>query len=370
MMFQKRFVREFAATLLASSIAVAGAQAQIATTTTSSTSSVGCLVAQAEMAPGGSTPAQTLYVATQNNIYLYSLGATTPRLTISQGLTGVTQIAIDRAGRVYASNFGEPIAYANTSVTEYLVGETSPVLTRTNGASSATGVAVDYCGNVYASEYYAGAVSVYHAAQVNPFMQVAIGTPQQLAIHGHELFVEVNNPAVADQGEILVYPTGSVLTVTAPGPLPQNALTSVGPFVVGIGGSVYAGGAVIANDVGFEEFVDVFAPGHTSPRTSVVVSTGRNAGIPPSVFVAGASLYVSAADINTVFQYKIGWTLQLVRTITADLNQPGSMAVDAQQNLYVLNAGGEVTVYPPDQITPSQIINLPIPGTAVAVAVK
>jgi hypothetical protein len=277
-------------------------------------------------------------------------------------VTGLTQIAVDKAGRIYASNFGEPLThYANTYITEYLPGETTPVLTRTT--APATGVAVDDCGNVYGGEYYTGVVNVYHAGQVDPFTQLNVITPQLLATHGNELFAAQNLVVPGTQGRIVVYPTGSVLTVSAPGPLPENSLTSVGPFVVDHDGSVYAGGDVIAADVGFEEFVDVFAPGSTSPRTSVVVSTGRNAGILPFVFVAGTSLYVAAADINTVFQYQIGPTLKLIRTITDGLNQPGSMAVDAHQNLYVLNAGG-VTVYPPGETTPSQAIALPNFGTS------
>jgi hypothetical protein len=308
----------------------------------------------------------SLYVATQNQIFVYSLGATTPRLTISTGLAGVTQIAIDKAATRYASNFGTAPSYVDSSVTEYLPGNTSPTLTRTNGAFSASGVAVDSSGNVYVSSYYPGMVSEYHAGAADPFLQISgLNGPGLLACGHTVLYV-----GLAGSAQILRFPSGATspdltLTVKAPGSLPGGALTYGGPFVVTPKGTVYAGGAVIASDLGYEEFVDVFAPGASSPSGSVVLSMGSNAQSPPYVSVGIGGLYASASDINSVFQYSNG---RLVRTITNGLNQPGPLAVDGSGQLYVGNAGGTVTVYPPSTTSPSQTII--IPGFAAPVAVE
>jgi hypothetical protein len=311
---------------------------------------------------------QMLYVATLDQIDVYRLGAPKPRNIIKTGLFGVTQLAIDAAGFRYASNFGTQ-SYTNSSVTEYKGGLL--YLMRTNGAFSASGVAVAPSGDVFASSYYRNLVSLYHAGAADPYQQLqgVILSPGLLAFAKHDLYV-----GEAGSAQILRYPTGATapdltLKVVGPGSLPPGAITYGGPFVVGKDGTVYAAGAVTAGDVGYEEFIDVFAPGQASPRTAVVVSTGRSAGSPPYVAVSGSSMYATASDINTAFQYHVGAKLKVTRSITSGLNQPGPVAVDGNGNLYIGNAAGAVTVYPPGATSPSQTIALPESMTPVAVVV-
>lgn len=132
---------------------------------------------------------------------------------------------------------------------------------------------------------------------------------------------------------------------------------------------MYSAGAVTAGDLGYEEFVDVFAPGEASPRASVIVSTGSSAASPPYVAVSDGDMYATASDINSAFQYRVGVKLKLIRSITNGLNQPGPLAVDGNGNLYVGNAAGAVTVYPPGATSPSQTIVLPEFTTPVAVVI-
>lgn len=311
---------------------------------------------------------QLLYVATLDQIDVYALGTVKPRNVIKTGLFGVTQLAIDDGGLRYASNFGTQ-SYTNSSVTEYKGGLL--YLTRTNGAFSASGVAVAPSGDVFASSYYRNLVSLYHAGAADPYQQLqgVILSPGLLAFAKHELYV-----GEAGSAQILRFPTGATtpdltLKVVGPGSLPPGAITDGGPFVVGKDGTVYAAGAVTAGDVGYEEFVDVFAPGQASPRTGVVLSTGRSAGSAPYIAVRGSSMYATATDINAAFQYEVGAKLKVVRSITNGLNQPGPIAVDGNGNLYIGNAAGAVTVYPPGATSPSQTIALPESTTPVAVVI-
>jgi len=301
---------------------------------------------------------QTLYVATYQHIYVYTLGDTEPRLTIDHGLAGISQIAVDKEGKRYAANFGTALNfYRDSSVTEYKRGQTSPFLTITDGASNVTGIAVDEFGDVFASSYYLGTVSVYLRGQTKPVFTFKenVENPGLLFLQGCHLYVQAGSGLF---NTIVRLPESKVLTITAPGELPQGALTNGGPFGVADDGTVYAGGYVTHYDFGYEEFVDVFPPGATEPHASVIVRTGNNADIAPYVAVSGDSLFASASDINTVFEYSISKHLQLVRTITDGLNQPGPLAVDAEGNLYVASAT-EVTVYPPKATSPSQTLLLP-----------
>jgi hypothetical protein len=129
---------------------------------------------------------------------------------------------------------------------------------------------------------------------------------------------------------------------------------------------VYAGGAVIANDLGFEEFVDIFAPNQSSPRATTVVSTGSNAQTPPHVAIDGADLFVTNV-IDSLREYDVKGQPELQRTITTGLNQPGPVAVDARERIYVGNAGGTVTVFAHGTTTPLQTLSLPDFGSPVDV---
>lgn len=351
-------MRRFVLTLTLVVVTLAAAQPSTAQGTIFSSQSAECT--------GSKGHTEALYVATTNKINVYSLGAATPRLIITDGLAGVTQIAIGKQGIVYASNFGAPITFANSGVTEYQPGDTSPTVTRTNGAFSATGVAVDAQENVFVSSFYPNTVSAYRPEAVDPFLVLTKGIsgPGLLAVNSSQLYVgEFGTP------QILQFPSGSSLAIQAPDVLPMGALTFGGPFVVGRDGTVFAAGAVVANDLGFEEFVNEFKPKDNSPLRTAVVSTGSNAASTPFVAASGHDLYVSVSDTNTVFQYVVGKDLKLTRTINTGLNQPGPIAVDSGGCLYVGNSDGQVSVYAPGATTPLRIIPLPDFASPVALVI-
>jgi len=312
---------------------------------------------------GAGQSSQTLYVATSNKVFVYSLGETSPRLIITGGLASVTQIATDAAGKRYVSNFGTGPSYADSSVTEYERGHTSPTFTRTVGAFSASGVAVDAQGNVFVSSYYRNTVSVYHPGQVTPFLvfDKGITSPDRLAVSGTSLYV-----AESGLGEILQFSSGSpaatplTLTLKPPDTLPPfGGQILGGPFVVGSDGTVYASGAATGPEMGGGDFVNVFAPDQTSPRASAVVFTGPSAQSAPGVAVRDDDLYAATNDNNAAYQYEVDRNLTLVRTITTGLNHSGLIALDAGGCLYAGNIDDRVTVYPPGATKPSQIITVP-----------
>jgi sugar lactone lactonase YvrE len=314
---------------------------------------------------GAGQSSQTLYLAANNNIFVYTLGAASPRLIITGGLANPTQIATDAAGKRYVSNFGTYPDYADGSVTEYERGHTSPTLTRTVGAFSASGVAVDALGNVYVSSYYRNTVSVYHPGQVTPFLVFDKGiiSPGRLAVRGTSLYVtELGYP------NILRFPSGSpaatplTLTVKPPDTLPPGQQIFARDFVVGPDGTVYAAGTSVGPEIGVGDFVNVFAPGETSPRASAVVFADPSAASAPGIAFGNDDLYAATVDnFNAVYQYEVGGDLTLVRTITTGINQPffSLLALDAGGCLYAGNDNGLVTVYPPGATKPSQTITVP-----------
>jgi sugar lactone lactonase YvrE len=311
---------------------------------------------------GAGQSSQTLYVATSNKVFVYSLGAASPRLIITGGLASVTQITTDAAGKRYVSNFGTGPSFADGSVTEYERGHTSPTLTRKVGASR--GVAVDAQGNVFASSFYGNTVSVYHPGQVTPFLVFddGITNPDRLALRGTSLYI-----AESGFGKILQFPSGSpaatplTLTLKPPDTLPPSQQIFGPDFVVGSDGTVYASGTGIGPEFGIGDFINVFAPGETSPRVSAAVFAGARAESIPGVALGNDDLYVATLDNNVAYQYEVGGNLNLVRTITTGLNEPGPglIALDAGGCLYAGNIDGRVTVYPPSATKPSQIITVP-----------
>ena len=311
---------------------------------------------------------QTLYVATPSHIYVYSLGASEPRLTIADNLANVTQLAIDNTSSRYAANYGTPdlrpyapfpVNYLDSSVTVYVLGQTTPFLNikvdglpGTYPESRFTGVAVDDFGIVFASALDRNAVEVYPPLWTVPAFEITSGivNPGRLAVQGEHLYVQ------SGDSDIIRFPEGEKLSVTGLGQLSD--------FKIGSDGSVYATAFVVDYANTETEFVNVFKPNANQPSMGLNLYSGapRASFMLPTLAVAGDSLYVSVPDLNAVFEYSISQNLKLVRTI--DLYQPGRVAVDAQGNLYA-TASSELLVYPPAASTPSQVIALPTADTVV-----
>lgn len=97
---------------------------------------------------------QNLYVSnngfgyyTYGDIAIYARGATSPKLTITDGVDNPTGLTVDAAGTVYCANVTFP-----GTITEYKAGKTSPSLTIPLGSSDAAEyLAIDSSDNLYAS---------------------------------------------------------------------------------------------------------------------------------------------------------------------------------------------------------------------------
>jgi DNA-binding beta-propeller fold protein YncE len=232
-------------------------------------------------------------------------------------------------------------SFANASATVFPPGAVAPAQTIKRGAYGASGIAVSPEGILFVSAAYSG-VSLYHPGAEAPFavLTAGIASPQTLAFAGAALYV--SQPGNA---EILRFKstasTGQALTLRAPGMLPRGGTAYGGEFVVSGDGTVYAAGAVSAADVGYETFVNVFAPGRSRPRAALIVSRERDAEVAPSVAVSSNRLYVSDnyEDTSDVRVYDVA-TLRLLSTIPTTAGMPHPVAVDEDGTLYVGDTGG------------------------------
>jgi streptogramin lyase len=119
---------------------------------------------------------QTLYVTNGNGgggwISEYSLGSTSPKTTISQGVDGPTFCAIDSHGNLWVTNRG------SVNVTEYLQGSSVPNKVITNGLTYPLGIAIDHAGTMYVANHDGSSdanVQVYRRGQTSPSRTITTG---------------------------------------------------------------------------------------------------------------------------------------------------------------------------------------------------
>jgi hypothetical protein len=180
-----------------------------------------------------------------DTITAYKRGATTPFLTISNGISSPTGLIVDAAGNVYCANVG------NDTVTEYPKGKTSPALTipisgpeylaidssdnlyvstglgvTEFAPGSATGkdlgltigppgaLEVDKAGNIIVIDSSANTIDVFLAGQTTPSKQLAVtaGAPFALSLNKAETAVYAS---VDVSGGFIVqnvaYPNGATM---------------------------------------------------------------------------------------------------------------------------------------------------------------
>ncbi len=107
-----------------------------------------------------------------DTITAYKRGATSPFLTISDGVSTPTGLSVDAAGTVYCANVG------NDTITEYPKGKTTPSVTI---EAFAEYLANDAKNNLYAAE--ASAVYKFAPGSTNGTnLNLSIGSPGALAV--------------------------------------------------------------------------------------------------------------------------------------------------------------------------------------------
>jgi hypothetical protein len=105
----------------------------------------------------------TLYVSSQaGNVQVYPAGATSPSLTLSQGLTYANDAVADAAGNVFVANSGG----SAPSIIVYPPGQTTPSKTFTSSVLGRPyGEAFDPQGNLYISDWDTGVCMISKASQ-------------------------------------------------------------------------------------------------------------------------------------------------------------------------------------------------------------
>jgi hypothetical protein len=125
----------------------------------------------------------TLYVANASggNVAIYLAGATTPSLTLSQGLDIPTAAAVDSGGNVWVSNRSA----SDPDIVVFPPGQTTPsIYIKSSLITNIIAEAFDSAGNLYFGDYNQG-VSEIRAGSQQPVSLGLIGLP-----HSNGLTIE------------------------------------------------------------------------------------------------------------------------------------------------------------------------------------
>jgi DNA-binding beta-propeller fold protein YncE len=152
-----------------------------------------------------------LYVGNygSNTVTVYAAGETTPSLTLSQGVAGPVDLAVDADGDVYVCN--RTASPPNIAV--YPPGESAPSQTITGSLiQHPMAAAFDTAGNLYYSDYLTGISELpYHASSLSSLGLQGFSHTQGVAVDplGGALFVNIDSTKKHSQ-ETAVYAAGDV----------------------------------------------------------------------------------------------------------------------------------------------------------------
>jgi hypothetical protein len=192
-----------------------------------------------------------------NTITIYPMKGTNPAPigTISTGLSEPERLFVDKNLNLYATNIGTPNA-----VVAYKPGATSPFLTITNGVDGPTGITVGADGTIYCANTTNNTVTEYPKGKKSPKLTVTLSgeTPENMAVDG------ANNLYIQYLGGSL----GSGVLKVPPG---QTSGTDLN-LVIGSAGalSVDHSGNVVILDAGHST-IDVFPAGQTTPSKTLSI---------------------------------------------------------------------------------------------------
>ena len=131
---------------------------------------------------------QNLYVANgppkgvgklpYGSVTVYPLGATSPSLTITQGIHTPAALAFDSSGNLYVANLN------GHSVSVYPPNGAQPIRVISDGAKSPKALAIGTQGDLYVANLYQNSVSVYAPSATKPKLTIATGldTPNAIAL--------------------------------------------------------------------------------------------------------------------------------------------------------------------------------------------
>jgi streptogramin lyase len=222
-----------------------------------------------------------------NVVNVYDLAdASIPLIeTITDGVDGPAQVAVDANGAVYVAN------QSAGNVTIYLAGTTSPSLTLSQGLTDPLGIAIDSAGNVYVSNRSPNYIVVYAPGQTTPTTTLSSDLFYSL---GGMFFDSTGTLYISDNvSGVLLLPPGS----QQPYSLGLQGLTQTGGIALGSRGDLFVG------DLGYDHKVYVFAPGQVKAKRKLAVSL--NADFLASGPVKGVDyIFVPNFFSNTVSLFK------------------------------------------------------------------
>jgi sugar lactone lactonase YvrE len=290
-----------------------------------------------------------IYVANNgaNSVTEYAAGSSgnsAPIATIAGSNTGLINpsgVALDSSKNIYVANLGS-LSGASDIVTIFAAGSNgnvSPTATITGpatGLNYPTAITLDSSGNIYVANAGtqnggANTVTVYPAGSngnVAPSATISgsntgLLVPWGIALDSSKnIYVANDGSSVGQSDSVTVYPAGSNGNVTPSATISgtNTGLDSPGGIAVDSSGNIY-----VTNDGDLT----------SNPDNVTVFSPGSNGNVSPSYTLAGLGM-----------------------------GYPFGIAVDAHQNIYVANDNSnlesvdDITVYPPDNPIPSEIIGL------------
>ncbi|MGO8867700.1 MAG: lactonase family protein [Alphaproteobacteria bacterium] len=280
-----------------------------------------------------------------NTISAYAIDATTGALTAVPGSpiaagNGAGPVAVDPSGR-----FAYVVHTFDNTISAYTIdagtGQLSPIGSAVATGSSPGGIAVDPSGRfVYVTNYVDNTVSAY---------TIDAGTGALTAIYGSP-FAGEPGPYHADPDSITVDASGRFAYVVMDGlqtvwtytiDANSGALTGTGPSVI-VGGTPYS---ITADPAG--QFVYVTCESGLSPILAYAIdaSTGALTAVAGSPFGVGPDFTTSlAVDPSGQFAYVANVAKSTISTYTIDagsgaLTATGSVVATGAEPLFVTTTG-------------------------------
>ncbi len=204
---------------------------------------------------------------------------------------------------------------------------------------AATALALDASGNLYVASSTKNTVSKFAPGATAPSLVLSgLNNPIAMAFDKH------GNLFVANEGVSPNY--GTTVTEFFPAHTsPSVTLTGLDfPQALAFDGS---GNLYVANLI--NDSVSVFAPGATTPTSTLTVNAPR------AVAVDGSGNVFVSSDTNIVSEFAPGATT--ASAILTGVNRPWALAFDSRGNLYAANyAANSVSEFAPGATTPTSTI--------------
>ena len=270
-------------------------------------------------ANSGATRTGTITIAGQT-VTIIQAGSTYVPVTntttlVSSGLSNPYFVAVDGAGNVYISDYG------NNAIKKWTTANNTVTTLVSSGLINPNGVAVDGAGNIYIADFGNLAFKKWTASNSNVTTLVSSGLsgPYGVAVDG------AGNAVIAD---------GTSRAVKEWTVANSNFTTVVSGMTMPVGVAVDGMGNVYIADTANRTIKKWTIANGT---LSTLVSSGLSG--PYGVAVDGAgNVYIAAAGNNAIKKWTVA-NSNVTTLVTSGLNGPGGVAVDSAGNVYIADKG-------------------------------